>query len=352
MAGMWSAKRVHKSNKALTPPPTRVATVKRAPAEERASATKAMDSTTSSNWRRSGNADVLLTELFRKAMDTSNSSATKVRRSERKSGAEGPNLGKALAPDITRTVNQVEKIVEGDSPHVRLLAPATPPRKTNKSRAVRTEEDHTMYQRHKSPHLRVNDSNHSATMHTPPLYLASPQNRRLNPHTSPSPSMTQSLGSSGHICHCHLERLPAGVCDLPSDTRRLNVSPHKQAQVLQPIGPWQASDEKAFHRRGAMNPGTSTNQPSDLPHTIQAMSLGVFPRTDTSTLGIGCQYARGNVIEQSYNGFNRMQQRPGPMMTDATVLQNDFAHLLPSGLRSPRGGGVFGSLDQRRARFR
>jgi len=126
-----------KSSEASTLPSTRVATVNRAPAEEQrnavtsrsrehACATKVTDSTTASNWRHPGNAYVVLTELFRKAMDTMGPSATKVRHS--KPGAED-NPSEVFAKEVDHPANKVEKIIEGDSSYV-LSGPVKPSRKT------------------------------------------------------------------------------------------------------------------------------------------------------------------------------------------------------------------------------
>ncbi|OJA19339.1 hypothetical protein AZE42_00441 [Rhizopogon vesiculosus] len=328
-AGVWAPIGMNKSSEASTTPPTGLATLKRSPAQEqhnpvssrrkeRARATKAMDSTTTSDWRRPGNTDVLLTELFRKAMDTGSSSATRTGCSERKSRADGPNSG------TTRPANQAEKIIEDDLFCVRLPAPVTPPRKTQnltyKPPAARAEEDHAMYQSYKLPHQRMNGSNHYATsMHTPPLYLASPPSRHSSPYVPPSPRMTELLERSELARHA--KHLLEAECDVPIDITGLGLASPKETRVLQLIGPWQASDERAFHRRGAMNLGTSTTW-------------------------TGSRYAGASVIEQNHDGFDGMRQRSGPMVTDETGLRN----LVPpsEGLtrRSPRGGGYRSVIGQ------
>ncbi|OAX44027.1 hypothetical protein K503DRAFT_795808 [Rhizopogon vinicolor AM-OR11-026] len=328
-AGMWATTGMNKSSEASTPPPTGLAMLKRAPAQEqhnpvssrrkeRTRATKAMDSITTSDWRRPGNTDVLLTELFCKAMDAGSSSATRIGYSEMKSRADGPNS------ETTCPANRVVKIIEDDLSCVRLPPPVTPPRKTQsltyKPPAARTEEDHAMYQSYKLPHQRMNDSDHYATsMHTPPLSAASPPSRHSSSYMPPSPRMTELLERSEHVRH--VKRLLATECDVPIDITGLGLASPKETRVLQPIGPWQASDERAFHRRGAMNLGTST------------------PRT-------GSRYAGASVIEQNHNGFDGVRQRSGPMVTEETGLRN---LILPSeGLtrRPPCGGGYRSVIGQ------
>ena len=115
----------------------------------------------------------------------------------------------------------------------------------------------------------------------------------------------------------YLERLLARERDLLIDITGLNVPPPNQTQVLQPIGPWQGSDERGFHLCGTMNPGTriSINQPEDLVCAMQAMDLGISARADISTVGTTRQYDRPNVMEQSHDGLSRR----GSIMTDEKV---------------------------------
>ncbi|KAG1752550.1 uncharacterized protein EDB91DRAFT_1243309 [Suillus paluster] len=408
-----------------TPPPTRFATPKRAPiqeqhgamllrSEDRAGAIKATDSIATYLGRRSSNAEMLLTELFRKAMETSSPSAMKVRYPEhssfRRSEAERTTPVKALVAETAHPVNQAEKIIEGDSPRVKLPVPLTPPIKTSpnpahkspaartettyqgykppatrteedstiyqsytppaartegqaiyqsykspaarkeegrtvhqnyKPPAARTEEDRTIRQSYKPPHQRINENKDNATaMHTPPIYHASPLNK---PYTPPSPRMTDSLERSERIRH--LERLLSRERELPINVTGPAVPSPKPAQVLQPIGPWRASDEKAFHQRGAMNSGTGVNQSLELLRAMQAMGVGISPRTDTlAALGSGNQSGRPNAVE--HNGFNGVPMQSGTKMTEEKVLWNDLARAVPSqGSRSPHGSGGYRSVS-------
>jgi hypothetical protein len=364
---------------------------------ERASgATNATDLAASSDWRR-GNVDVLLTKVFHKAMDTGAPPTTKNSRLERKYEAGRPYPTEALVRDTRRQANWVGKTINGDSTPLKLPAPATPPtRALYKPPAARTEEDHVMYQHYRPLHGRANDNNLNATTrYTPPLrlasssnrnpapyvppprtaeslkrdedirhlerlltrepnvppvhnagldvpspkplYLASPLKRHPTPCMPPSPRTTELLERSEHIRY--FERLLTTERDLSIDMTWLDVPSPTQSQELQPIGPCEASDERAFHRRGTMNPGTNTNQSSDFVRAMQAMGLGISSKADTSTLGTGGQYVRANVLEQSYDGFDGVRQWFDPMMADEPVLRDDLADLFSSeGSRSPRGG--------------
>ncbi|KAG2156293.1 hypothetical protein DEU56DRAFT_228337 [Suillus clintonianus] len=404
-----------------TPSPTRFATLKREQhntmhlkGDERAGTTKATDSTTTSLGRRSSNAEMLLTELFRKAMETSSPSATKVRYTEhsplRKSQAEGPTPVNTLVTETAYPVNQAEKIIEGDSPRVKLPVSSTPVMKTSTSKsptaqteehqtvrqsykppaarmqentvfqsykppaartaedyttppsykppaarteenyttppsykppAARTTEDHTIHQNYKPPHQRLNENNQNATAtQKPHIYHASPLNRQ-NPCTPPSPRSSEILERSERIRY--LERLLSRERDLPINITGLDVPSPKAAQALQPIGPWRASDEKAFHEHGAINPGTSANQSLDLMRAMQAMGLDISPRTDgLASLGSGNESGRRpSAVER--NGFSGVRRRSGTMTTEDTVLRT---RTVPSqGLRSPRGGGGYRSVS-------
>ncbi|KAG2349139.1 hypothetical protein BDR05DRAFT_404054 [Suillus weaverae] len=409
---------------ASTPPPTRFATPKRTPvqeqhsamllrSEDRASATKATDLATTSIRRRSSNAEMLLTELFRKAMETSSPSATKFRYPEhsplRKSHTEGPDPVKALVTETAQQVNQAEKIMEGDSPRVKLPAPSTPPMKTSlnpihKSPTARMEEDHTIGQNYKPPgartqedytlrqsymplaartedftahqsymplaartedftahqsylppaarttedhaipqnykppHQRLNENNYNAiTTQKPPIYRDSPPNRHSNPCRPPSPRTMLER----HERIRHLERLLSRERDLPINITGPTLPSLEPAQVLPPIGPWRASDEKAFHERGAINPGTSTNQP-DLVRVMQAMGLEISSRKDTlAALGNGKPSGRPSVVE--HNNSNGVRGQSGTMTMGDT---NALARAVRSqGLRSPRGGGGYRSVS-------
>ncbi|KIK46663.1 hypothetical protein CY34DRAFT_9528 [Suillus luteus UH-Slu-Lm8-n1] len=396
---------------ASTPPPKRLATPKRACVqeqhgamllmrEERAGAPEATDLATTSMGRRSINADMLLTELFRKAMETSSPSATKFRHPEhiplRKSQTEGPDRIKTLVTETARPVNQAEKIMEGDSPRVKLPAPSTPPMKTSHNPtykspiapmegdqiahqsykplgartqedhalrqshmppAARTEEDYTLRQSHlpiaarmtedrtitqnyRPPHQRLNENNYNAIItQKPPIYHASSLNRHSSPCAPPSPRAIELLERSERIRH--LERLLSRERDLPISNTGLTVPSPKSAQVLQPIGPWQASDEKAFHERGAINPGTSTNQSLDLVRVMQAMGVDISSRKDTlAALGNGKPPGR---VDSSSNGVRRQSDA---MTMEDTVVRNDLARSVRShGLRSPRGGGGYRSVS-------
>lgn len=402
---------------ASTPPPTRFATPKRACVQEqhgamllmrdeRAGASKATDLATTSMGRRSINADMLLTELFRKAMETSSPSATKFRHPEhiplRKPQTEGPDSIKALVAETAHPVNQTEKIMEGDSPRVKLPAPSTPPMKTspnptykspiapmegdqitrqsykppgartqedhalrqgNMPPAARTEEDYTLRQSHlptaarmtedrtitqnyKPPHQRLNENNYNAIItQKPPIHHASSLNRHSSPCTPPSPRAIELLERSERIRH--LERLLSRERDLPISNTGLTVPSPKSAQVLQPIGPWRASDEKAFHERGAINPGTSTNQSSDLVRVMQAMGVDISSRKDTlAALGNGKPPGRE---DSSSNGVRRQSDT---MTMEDTVVRNDLARSFHSqGLRSPRGGGGYRSVSGQYAQW-
>ncbi|KAG1873766.1 hypothetical protein DFJ58DRAFT_760114 [Suillus subalutaceus] len=396
---------------ASTPP--LFATPKRAPVQEQHSVIllkseertgKATDLATASIGRRSINADMLLTELFRKAMETSSPSAMKFRHPEynsiRKPEAEGPDPIKALVAETAHPVNQAEKIMEGDSPRVKLPAPSTPPMRTSPNPihksptarmeedhtirqsykppgartqedhtlrqsymlpaarteeystthqsylapATRTEEDHTIPQNYKPPHQRLNENNHNAiTMQKLPIHHASSLNRHSNPCTPPSPRAIELLERSKRIRH--LERLLSRERDLPISMTGLTVPSPKPAQVLQPIGPWGASDEKAFHERGAINPGTNTNQSLDLVGVMQAMGLDISSRKDTlAALGNGKPSSRPSVRRQS-----------GTMSMEDTVVRNDLARAVRSqGWKSPRGsggGGYSGQSSETNARW-
>ncbi|KAG1906956.1 uncharacterized protein F5891DRAFT_999585 [Suillus fuscotomentosus] len=390
---------------ASTLPPMRFATPKRAPvqeqhiamllqSEERAGATKAMDLATASIGRRSSNAEMLLTELFRKAMETSSPSATK-HNPLRKCQAEGPDSIKVLVAETAHPVSQAEKIMEGDSPRVKLPAPSTPPMRTSpnptrKSPTAWMEEDHTIrqsytppgartqdhtlrqsyvlpaarteddYIAHQSylppaaratedhatpqnympPHQRLNKNKYN-TITTQKLkphihHHASSLNRHSNPCTPPSPGAIELLERSERIRH--LERLLSK--ELPISTPGLTMPSLKPAQMLQPIGPWRASDEKAFHERGAISPGTSTNESLDLVRVMQAMGLDISSRKDTlASLG----NSKPSVVE--HNSFDGVRRQSGTTMENA-VVRNDFARAVRSqGLRSPRGGGGYRSVS-------
>jgi hypothetical protein len=410
---------------ASTPPPTRFATPKRALVQEQHSAIllkseertgKATDLATASIGRRSINADMLLTELFRKAIETSSPSATKFRYPEyplRKPQAEGSDPIKALVAETAHSVNQAEKIMEGDSPRVKLPAPSTPSIKTSlspihksltarmeedhairqsyKPPGARTQEDHTLRQsymppgvrmkeyyptrqsylpsgtrteeyctsrqsylppaartedhtipeNYKPPHHRLNESNYSAiTTQKPAIYLASSLNRHSDSCAPPSPRTIELLERSEHIRH--LERLLSRERDLPINSTGLTVPSPKPAQMLQPIGPWRASDEKAFHEGGAINPGTSTNQSLDLVGVMQAMGLDISSRKNTLTaLGNGKPSDR-----PEYNSSSGVRRQAGTVSMEDAVVRNDLACAIRSqGLRSPRGGGGRGTLQ-------
>lgn len=374
--------------------------------EERAGAPKATDLATTSMGRRSINADMLLTELFRKAMETSSPSATKFRHPEhiplRKSQTEGPDPIKALVAETAHPVNQAEKIMEGDSPRVKLPAPSTPPMKTSpnptykspiapmegdqitrqsyKPPGARTPEEHTLRQSHmppaarteedyalrqshlptaarmtedrtitqnyKPPHQRLNENNYNAIItQKPPIYHACSLNRHSSPCTPPSPRAIELLERSERIRH--LERLLSRERDLPISITELTVPSPKTAQVLQPIGPWRASDEKAFHERGAINPGTSSNQSLDLVRVMQAMGLDISSRKDTlAALGNGKPPGRE---DSSSNGVRRQSDT---MTMEDTVVRNGLARAVRSqGLRSPRGGGGYRSVSGQYAQW-
>lgn len=382
-----------------TPPPTRFATPKRAcvqeqhgamllKREERAGAPKATDLATTSMGRRSINADMLLTELFRKAMETSSPSATKFRHPEhiplRKSQTEGPDPIKALVAETAHPVNQAEKIMEGDSPRVKLPAPSTPPMKTSPNPtykspiapmegdqitrqsykppgartpeehtlrqshmppAARTEEDYTLRQSHLPAAARMTEDRTITQKQKPPIYHASSLNRHSSPCTPPSPRAIELLERSERIRH--LERLLSRERDLPISITGLTVPSPKTAQVLQPIEPWQASDEKAFHERGAINPGTSSNQSLDLVRVMQAMGLDISSRKDTlAALGNGKPPGRE---DSSSNGVRRQSDT---MTMEDTVVRNGLARAVRSqGLRSPRGGGGYRSVSGQYAQW-
>lgn len=395
-----------------TLPPMRFATPKRAPvqeqhiamllqSEERVGATKAMDLATASIGRRPSNAEMLLTELFRKAMETSSPSATK-HNPLRKCQAEGPDSIKVLVAETAHPVSQAEKIMEGDSPRVKLPAPSTPPMRTSPDPtrksptawmeedhtirqsytppgartqdhtlrqsymlpaarteedytahqsylppAARTTEDHATPQNYKPPHQRLNNHKYNTitTQNLKPHihHHASSLNRHSNPCTPPSPGAIELLERSERIRH--LERLLSREHDLPISTPGLTMPSLKPAQMLQPIGPWRASDEIAFHERGAISPGTSsTNQSLDLVRVMQAMGLDISSRKDTlASLGNGKPPDRLSVVE--HNSFDGVRRQSDTTMENA-VVRNDFARAVRSqGLRSPRGGGGYMSVS-------
>ncbi|KAG2369690.1 hypothetical protein BDR07DRAFT_1388129 [Suillus spraguei] len=231
--------------------------------------------------------------------------------------------------------------MEGDSPRVKLPAPSTPPMKTSpkpthKSPTAWTEEDHTMHQsykppgartqehrairqsykppaarteedytahqsyyNYKPPHQRLNESKYNAiTTQKPPIYHTSSLNRHSNPYTPPSPRTIELLERSERIRH--LERLLSRERDLPIAHR-----------------PWRASDEKAFHERGAISPGTSKSL--DLVRVMQAMGLDISSKKDTlAALGNG-----------------RPSGPPSTITMEDTVVRNDFARVTPR--RSVKG---------------
>ncbi|KAG2060150.1 hypothetical protein BDR06DRAFT_948214 [Suillus hirtellus] len=374
---------------ASTLPPMRFATPKQAPvqeqniamllqSEERVGATKAIDLATASIGRRSSNAEMLLTELFRKAMETSSPSATK-RDFLRKCQAEGPDSIKVLVAETAHPVSQAEKIMEGDFPRVKLPAPSTPrmrtsPKPTRKSPtawmeedhtirqsyvlsagrteedyiahqsylhpAVRTTEDHATPQNYKPPHQRLNKNKYNTitTQNLKPHihHHASSLNRHSDPCTPPSPGAIQLLERSERIRH--LERLLSR--ELPISTPGLTMPSLKPAQMLQPIGPWRASDEKAFHERGATSPGTSTNESPDLVRVMQAMGLDISSRKDTL---VSLGNSKPSVVE--HNSFDGVRRQSGTTMEN-DVVRNNYARAVRSqGLRSPRGGGGYRSVS-------
>ncbi|KAG2155033.1 uncharacterized protein EDB93DRAFT_1130827 [Suillus bovinus] len=359
-------------------PPMRFATPKRAhiqeqhsamplQSEERGGTTKATNLATASIGRRSSNAEMLLTELFRKAMETSSPSVTKFRHPEhsplRKSQAEGPDPIKALVAETACSVNQVEKIMERDSPRVKLPAPSTPPMKTSPNPthksptawmeedytirqsftppsvrthdhtlsqsylppAARTTEDHAIPQNYKPPHQRLNES--KITTQKPHINHTSSLNRHSNPCTPPSPRAIELIERRERIRH--LERLLSRERDLPISITGLAVPSPKPTQMLQPIGPWRASDEKAFHEGGANDAGTGSNQSLDLVRVMQAMGLGISSRKDTLA-----SLRNGNPSD--------IRRQPGTMTMEDGIMRNDFTRAVRShGLRSPRGGGGY-----------
>ncbi|KAG1755457.1 hypothetical protein EDB19DRAFT_1661471, partial [Suillus lakei] len=191
---------------------------------------------------------------------------------------------------------------------------------------------------------RINEKNYNATTtQKPHIYHGPPLNRHSSPYTPPSPRLTELLERSERIRH--LERLLSRERDLPISITGLDVPSPKPAQVLQPIGPWRASDEKAFHEHGAIDPGACTNQSSDLVRAIQAMGIDISSKKDTlAALGNGKPSGRPSVIE--HNGSNSMRGQSDTMTTGDTVMRNDLARAIPSqGLRSPRGGGGYRSVS-------
>ncbi|KAG1815646.1 uncharacterized protein BJ212DRAFT_232833 [Suillus subaureus] len=206
--------------------------------------------------------------------------------------------------------------------------------------AARTTEDNTIPQNYKPAHQRLDENNYNAiTTQKSPIYQGSSLNRHSNPCTPLSPRAIELLERSERIRH--LERLLARERDLPINITGLTVPSPKPAQMLQPIGPWLASEEKAFHERGAINPGTNANQSLDLVGVMQAMGLDISSRKDALTaLGNG----RPSMVE--HNSFDGVRRQSGIVSMGDTIVRNDLARVVHSqGLRSPRGGGGYRSVS-------